>query len=551
MFLLFFSDAEAASLIQLNTAKFNNASGDPTYDSAYSAAADGSGNIYVLGVSTREDYGRDYCIIKYDSDLKTVLAKGYVGSAGDDHSINYYKAGIAVDSFGKVFMCGGLSGSGYDFFTAKLDSDLQIISSAAYDSGGNDYAFDLALDESGNLYVCGAVSNADFDFFTVKYNSGLQVLSSAAYDSGGNDYAFGIDVDKSGNIIVAGTASGNFFTVKYDSDLTVISSVPFNTASGSEARDIAADSSGNYIVTGSVSNGADNDFFAVKYDSDLQAVSSFTLNGGYEDYFVDAVIDSKGNIFAAGISEKTSGEPYFKVFKFDSGLNWVSTAAYVNSSAGFGITVDSRDNIIACGAEVKDIDTDSFDYLTVKYNGPPVITSVNPTFIEAGNTEEITVSGYNFFYNLSADFSGSGITINSTDYNSSTRITLDVTASGAASGKYDLTVTNIDGVSGTKNNALEAGETIMKAVVRETGGYKGTVNPDKGGKVSIYFKGKEKGTFTLRIFTLAGEEIHKEQKSDDSQGCFEWAPENIASGVYVAHIKGPGIDEYKKIAVLR
>ena len=92
----------------------------------------------------------------------------------------------------------------------------------------------------------------------------------------------------------------------------------------------------------------------------------------------------------------------------------------------------------------------------------------------------------------------------------------------------------------------------VKVVMPEGAGERGTINPDSGRPATITFKGSDRGTYHLRIFTLTGEIVYeKEQNFPGSAGSFEWIPKGIASGIYLAHIKGPGIDKFRKIAVLR
>jgi Tol biopolymer transport system component len=92
----------------------------------------------------------------------------------------------------------------------------------------------------------------------------------------------------------------------------------------------------------------------------------------------------------------------------------------------------------------------------------------------------------------------------------------------------------------------------VKVVVPEGGGEKGTINPDSGKPVSIGFKGSSPGKFTLRIFTQFGEEIYKEEKDvSTAEGWFSWIPGNIASGVYLVSVEGPGVKIFKKIPILR
>ena len=80
---------------------------------------------------------------------------------------------------------------------------------------------------------------------------------------------------------------------------------------------------------------------------------------------------------------------------------------------------------------------------------------------------------------------------------------------------------------------------------------KGTINPDKGDTAKIYFIGGHKGKYDIRIYRSSGEVVHKDSMSSVVEGMFEWVPGNTASGSYVAHISGPGIDKSKKIVIVR
>jgi len=94
---------------------------------------------------------------------------------------------------------------------------------------------------------------------------------------------------------------------------------------------------------------------------------------------------------------------------------------------------------------------------------------------------------------------------------------------------------------------LAAGE--LKIVGSAEG--RGTVNPDKGDTAKIFFKGSGTGLYECRVFAVSGEMVWSDSKDGISEGYFEWLPRNMASGVYVAYVKGPGISAKKKIVVIR
>jgi hypothetical protein len=87
-------------------------------------------------------------------------------------------------------------------------------------------------------------------------------------------------------------------------------------------------------------------------------------------------------------------------------------------------------------------------------------------------------------------------------------------------------------------------------VVGSTAG-RGTINPDRGERAMIYFMGEQRGTFECRIFTLTGEMVWSETKQNVTEGVFEWEARDIASGIYIVNVVGPGVKATKKIAVLR
>ena len=100
---------------------------------------------------------------------------------------------------------------------------------------------------------------------------------------------------------------------------------------------------------------------------------------------------------------------------------------------------------------------------------------------------------------------------------------------------------------GTYLSSMSAGE--IKILGSLEG--KGTINPDRGDTANIYFIATDAGHVELKIYTLNGEQIWEDHKDGLKEGMFEWVPKNIASGTYIAYIKGPGINKRKKIIIIR
>jgi hypothetical protein len=138
---------------------------------AWAIAVDGSGNVYVTGESFVQSTGADYATIKYSSTGQEQWVARYNGSRN-----GYDRAqAIAVDGSGNVYVTGLSTGSRttYDYATVKYDSAGQQQWVARYNGPGNsdDQADAMAVDSAGNVYVTGgsAGRRTGYDYGTIKY----------------------------------------------------------------------------------------------------------------------------------------------------------------------------------------------------------------------------------------------------------------------------------------------------------------------------------------------------------------------------------------------
>jgi hypothetical protein len=98
----------------------------------------------------------------------------------------------------------------------------------------------------------------------------------------------------------------------------------------------------------------------------------------------------------------------------------------------------------------------------------------------------------------------------------------------------------------TAPSGMPAGVTVIGSAEG-----RGTVNPDKGETAQIYVRGSSRGDFKCMIFTLTGDLVWESSMANVQEGTFEWRPDSMASGIYLAHVTGPGLTANKKIAVLK
>ncbi len=227
-------------------------------------------------------------------------------------------------------------------------------------------------------------------------------------DNTSQDFGQSVTVDSQDNIIVTGWSHDgttyNYYTVKYDEDFNVLYSTAYDSGGNDIPRGITTDSWGHIIVTGEIKPGADKDFYTIRYSSDLSKVVSKHI--------------------------------------YDSGSDDIA----------YGVATDSKDNIIVTGRS-------NNDYFTIKYNGPPEISSES-TAVSPGRqaeTKEVTIKGINFYSGCQVkikteegDISGSVTSVTSEQIKANFTILKSVLL-----GREDIEVINSDGTSFIKQNGIE------------------------------------------------------------------------------------------------
>ena len=133
-------------------------------------ALDGSGNVYVTGTSQSPTTGRDFGIIKYDTNGNELWSVFYNGP----DSLADESRALTLDSWGNIYVTGTSEGAttDKDYATIKYDTNGNELWSARYNGPDSlaDESRALVLDSSGNTYVTGIswASATGTDFVTVK-----------------------------------------------------------------------------------------------------------------------------------------------------------------------------------------------------------------------------------------------------------------------------------------------------------------------------------------------------------------------------------------------
>jgi uncharacterized delta-60 repeat protein len=203
-------------------------------DHARSIAVDGSGNVYVTGRSRSMGSVThdDYATIKYNSSGVEQWVQRYNGPGNE----NDWAYSIAVDGSGNVYVTGlsAMNAIVGGYATIKYNSSGVQQWASFYDGYTNapygNRVYSIAVDNSGNVYVAGSydISLYNEDYATIKYNSAGVEQWVSKYNGPGNadDYTYSIAVDGSGNVYVTGKSDGSgtynydYATVKYSQPIT-------------------------------------------------------------------------------------------------------------------------------------------------------------------------------------------------------------------------------------------------------------------------------------------------------------------------------------------
>jgi hypothetical protein len=168
-----------------------------TFDGGGKAAGmavvvDGSGSVCVTGSWNQGGMSllpANSLAIKYDSSGNIIWNRLYWG--GVETTSGGGAGGIAVDGSGNVYITGQvdnslLGGNGLDFATMKLNGSGNGLWSTLYDSGISDVGKGIAVDSFGNVYVAGNSSDGGSvsESHIIKYGTNTIVVPPSSPATG-------------------------------------------------------------------------------------------------------------------------------------------------------------------------------------------------------------------------------------------------------------------------------------------------------------------------------------------------------------------------------
>ena len=311
-----------------------NSSGTLQWDAYYNGTSsdndvggdiivDGSGNVFITGSSYDTLTQYDFVTMKLDSSGSSQWVQTW-----DDAGFNDAANKITLNS--KVYVAGGTQISsvkwqyGMVVYDASSGSQIGYTVTGGSNSTGIDKVTGIARDGNGNIYVTGGAVNpaAGYDCYTLKLDSGLNVEWTATYNGNDNldDVANSVGVDSQGNVYVCGyTTKANegkdYILIKYDASGSAEWKQTYNHAinGDDEATALALKSDAEIIVTGRSSNGSNEDYYTIKYTEDGDEVWSIAYDGGLNDKPTAIAVDNQGGIIVAGQSEIPGAIKYMTV----------------------------------------------------------------------------------------------------------------------------------------------------------------------------------------------------------------------------------------------
>ncbi len=317
--------------------------GPGNYEDLGFSTVDGSGNVYVTGLSWGNGTERDIVTIKYNTSGVQQWVQRYNGTGNHQDEPRL----IAVDISGNVYVTGysrsGTTEDTEDFCTIKYNSSGVQQWVQIYNGPGNnrDAGTSITVDGAGNVYVTGysrTGSTAETEgFCTIKYNSSGAQQWIQRYDgpNPGKEVGYVIAVDNSDNVYVSGWSPGNgnaddWATIKYNSSGVQQWVQRYDgPASGADRVMSLAVDAGNVYLTGYCTGiTTAKDYCTIKYNFSgvQQWVQIYNGLSGLSDYGHSLKVDGSGNVYVTGECATNGTDKDYTVIKYNSSgvQQWVS-----------------------------------------------------------------------------------------------------------------------------------------------------------------------------------------------------------------------------------
>ncbi|OQA90675.1 MAG: Serine/threonine-protein kinase PknD [Elusimicrobia bacterium ADurb.Bin231] len=531
-------------------------------DGPFGIAVDALNYIYVTDTNNNR-------IQKFASSCCFVNINGYV----TDNSSNPLKdVSVKIESgiSSSTFVTG--EDGYYEFVNLPVNCDYTVTpSSSEYDFNPVYYSTPSLLNHLAGVCFIGVYKGSLKKYYIqgriTKKNSSPEepienvlltlsgTVSSTTFTNSNGDYAFGnaysAFLPAGGSYTITPSKEGYCFEPVSESTSSLSSNIP-DYATGQDKWNFKGFDV--YYISGRITDwltqNAVPDVSVTLYRSgDYKVMSSTQTNstGHYNinnietgNYYIEPKkIDytfNPASISYSPLDWSRSDQDFTAVYT-NPNIDKLKIYGYVRSETGAG--VNSVDMSMQCGTETWKTITDNSGYYEFGY-------------IYGRRSYDITPSKINWIF----------VPVSTSAYLSESNKQVDFSSTYALSGVPEEINLPL-GVNGSNAKVHVPAAGSAKIIVEERpekkAKHRGTVNPSKNESVGILFTPNMSGSgyvgrkYTIKIFTLKGELVEEFVKTPATADdiWMKWKPDNLASGIYIVYIEGPGVKSSKKMAVLK
>jgi len=354
-------------------------------DKSGGASADGTGNVYISGITSGSlggpnAGGWDAFVSKYDTSGNLLWTR-QLGTNRDDLSF-----GVSADNLGSVFISGVTQGSlggtnagGLDAFVSKYDALGNLLWTHQIGTRQWDESFGVSTDGLGNVFISGKTEGSlgglnagGYDAFVSKYDAVGNLLWTRQIGTKWDDESYGVSADGLGNVFISGMTRGSLggpyagdvdaFVSNFDTLGNLLWTRQLGTSDWDTSDGVSADGMGNVYISGWTDgslggpNAGKSDAFVSKYDEagNLLWTRQLGTDSSEETFGISA--DCMSNVFISGVTwgplgGPNAGDADVFVGKFDrmGNLLWTHQIGTNDTDYGNGVSVDILGNVYISG----------------------------------------------------------------------------------------------------------------------------------------------------------------------------------------------------------
>ncbi|MFX0064694.1 MAG: hypothetical protein ACFFC7_21180 [Candidatus Hermodarchaeota archaeon] len=343
-------------------------------DIGQSVVVDRNTYVYTIGTSAPEESGSNLVLVKWDDQGNQLWNRSWGGSEAANGE------GIAINDEGSIYTVGSKvtlgSDSGTDLVLVKWDTEGYQLWNQTWDGSPYDLGLNLAIDTDGSIYTVGSIETVTgSDLLLVKWNAEGHQLWNQSWDVALFDAGWDLAIDTDGSIYTVGSmGNSDMMLVKWNTTGTQIWNRTWDYCFG---HGIAISNTNDIYTVGARGHGS-YDLVVVKWNTTGTQIWNRTLDNCLGS---DVAVSDTNYIYTVGTRDYPTS-PHLVLVKWDATGKFLGIKTWETSSQGFGVSVDTNENIYCVGYSMETSVTDK-DLLLVVFT-PYGFTSDLSTKITPG-----------------------------------------------------------------------------------------------------------------------------------------------------------------------